>query len=160
MISLTWSGWHWWMEFLGLRISQPPHLRRRSCGGENTNVLFSSWNRRKLIPRHDYLTYFASVQSWATHTWMLNQNNVTTLKKKVLRMFLNLSVTGTFSHLANLWLLSSWFISAGAFWMKRWEHKIVLGKCIFSRNLTCVESSRADQWPGVFIGLVTLPTDC
>jgi len=49
----------------------------------------------------------------------------------------HLSVTGAFSHLANLWLLSSWFISAGAF---------------------CVESSRADQWPGVFIGLVTLPT--
>ena len=74
MISLTWSGWHWWMEYLGLRISQRAHLRRRSCGGKNTNVLFSSWNRRRLVPQHDYLTYFASVQSWATHTWMLNQN--------------------------------------------------------------------------------------
>jgi len=48
----------------------------------------------------------------------------------------HLSVTGTLSHFARLWLIISWCVSAGAF---------------------CVESSRADQWPGVFIGLVTLP---
>jgi len=49
----------------------------------------------------------------------------------------HLSVTGTLSHLANIWLFWGWFVGAGTFG---------------------VESSWADQGSSVLVGLVTRPT--
>jgi len=49
----------------------------------------------------------------------------------------HLSITGTLSHLANVRLLFGWCLSAGTF---------------------SIESSRANQWPRVFVGLVASPT--
>jgi len=49
----------------------------------------------------------------------------------------HLGVTCALSHLANIGLLWGWLVGAGTF---------------------SVESSGADQWPSVLVGLVTLPT--